>query len=224
MNAERAMRRQHAQALLDGLHSERCVGVPADLLEHARCSALGRRHLARAALRAAPAVFAPDHERWQAWSEAEDWLHWPHATLETFTRELGAIAFGPALRVAVERSEVLFLREAFGLDAWRRAQAADPWRGAAPEAVRHMGRAVMQRCERDAQALRDAVFERGKIEFLGHAGRNDARLAERLALAYASAPALPCIKECWLPAGTVAGLLVSSRASDETDVAEAQPE
>lgn len=218
------MRRQHAQALLDGLHPERCVGVPVDLLEHARRSALGRRHLARAALRTAPAVFAPDHERWQAWFDTEDWLHWPYTTLETFTRELGAVAFGPALRVAVERSEVLFLREAFGLEAWRRAQSADPWCGAAPEAVRHMGRAVMQRCDRDAQALRDAVFERGKIEFLGHAGRSDAGLAERLALAYASAPALPCIKECWLPAGTVASLLASSRESDGTGVAEAQPE
>lgn len=224
MNTEQAMRRQHAQALLDGLHAERCAGVPVALLEQARRSALGRRHLARAAWRAAPTVFAPDHERWQAWIETEDWLHWPHTTLESFTHELGAVAFGPALRVAVERSEVLFLREAFGLDAWRRAQAADPWRGAAPEAVRHMGRAAMQRCERDAQALRDAVFERGKIEFLGHAGRSDARLAERLALAYASAPALPCIKECWLPAGTVAELLASSRESDEAGAAEAPPE
>jgi len=201
------MRRAQARAALDGLHPSRCAAVPPPLLERARVSALGRRHLARAALRAQPQVFAPDHERWAAWAEEEPWLHWPQPELDAFTRELGAIALGPAVRVTVERGEVLFLREALGLEDWRRAQSADPWRGPAPEAVRNMGRALIQRCERDVAALREAVHERGKIEFLGHAGRRDARLAERLALAYASAPALPCVKEAWLPAATVPALL-----------------
>jgi hypothetical protein len=201
------MRRQHARAALDGLHPARCAALPAPLLERARMSALGRRYLARAALRTQPRVFAPDQERWAMWVEEEPWLHWPQAELDAFTRVLGAIALGPAVRVTVERSEVLFLREALGLEHWRRAQGADPWRGPAPEAVRNMGRALIQRCERDAGALREAAYERGKIEFLGHAGRHDPRLAERLALAYATAPALPCAKEAWLPAATVPALL-----------------
>jgi hypothetical protein len=195
--------------LLDSLHPARCPALPAPLLERARASALGRRHIVRAALHAAPAVFAPDQGRWRTWEDQEPWLRWTCAELEAFTRELGALAFGPALRIAVERSEVLFLREALGLEVWRRAQSADIWGGPAPEAVRHMGRAVMQRCGRDAAALRAAVFERGEIEFLAHAGRRDPRLAERLALAYATAPVLPCIKECWLPAAAVPAVLAA---------------
>lgn len=178
-------------------------------------SALGRRHLARSALRAQPRVFAPDQERWASWADEEFWLQWSHAELDAFTRELGALALGPAVRVTVERGEVLFLREALGLEHWRRAQSADPWHGPAPEAVRNMGRALIQRCERDASALREAAYERGKIEFLGHAGRRDARLAERLALAYATAPALPCAKEAWLPAATVPALLAALLAPVE---------
>jgi hypothetical protein len=209
VSAERAIRRFQARTVLDGLHPARCLALPAPLLERARGSALGRRQLARAALRAQPRVFAPDQERWAAWADEEPWLLWPQAELDAFTRELGAIALGPVVRVTVERADVLFLREALGLEHWRRAQSADAWRGPAPEAVRNMGRALVQRCERDAAALREAVYERGKIEFLGHAGRRDPRLAERLALAYASAPALPCAKEAWLPAATVPALLAA---------------
>lgn len=225
MSAERALRRSHAQAALDGLHSAHCGAPPAALLERARTSPLGRRHLARAALRAQPQVFAPNHERWEAWVLEEPWLSWSQSALDAFTRELGAIALGPAVRVTVERGEVLFLREALGLEDCRRAQAADPWRGPAPEAVRNMGRALIQRCGRDAVALRDAVAERGKIEFLGHAGRRDARLAERLVLTYATAPALPCAKEAWLPASTVPALLAARVAPPADESAtEAQPE
>ncbi len=221
------MRRPHARAVLDGLHPARWPAVAGPLLERSRTSALGRRHLARTMLREQPHVFEPDHERWDSWAADEPWLAWPQADLDAFTRELGAIAYGPAVRVTVERGEVLFLREALGLDDWRRAHSADPWRGPAPEAVRHMGRAVIQRCERDAQALREAVYERGKIEFLGHAGRRDARLAERLALAYATAPALPCAKESWLPAATVPALLAERArpsADGVADALEALPE
>lgn len=210
------MRRQHAQAALDGLHASRWPGMPGTLLERSRASALGRRHLARAMLRAQPQVFDPEHGRWEGWIADEPWLAWRQPDIDAFTRELGAIAFGPAVRVTVERGEVLFLREALGLEAWRRAQSADPWGGPAPEAVRHMGRAAIQRSARDAQALRDAVYERGKIEFLGHAGRRDAKLAERLALAYATAPALPCAKESWLPAAAVPALL-AERIRPQTD-------
>jgi hypothetical protein len=177
-------------------------------------------------LRARPDVFQPAHERWEAWAVDEPWLAWPQPDIDAFTRELGAIALGPAVRVTVERAEVLFLREALGLEVWRRAQAADPWHGQAPEAVRHMGRAVIQRCGRDAQALREAVYERGKIEFLGHAGRGDAGLAERLALAYAMAPALPCAKDAWLPAAAVPQLLAERMQPplvDDADGAEALP-
>lgn len=227
MSAERAIRRQHAQAALDGLHPSRWPGMRDVLIERSRVSALGRRHLARAMLRAQPRVFEPEQARWEDWAAEEPWLAWAQPDIDAFTRELGAIAFGPAVRVTVERGEVLFLREALGLEAWRRAQSADPWGGPAPEAVRHMGRAAIQRCERDAQALRDAVYERGKIEFLGHAGRRDARLAERLALAYANAPALPCAKESWLPAAAVPALLaerIRPPMDSDEPAAEALPE
>jgi len=213
MNVESSTRQQHARALLDAVHSARCGDLPDALLHHARHSPLGRRHLARAALRSAPEVFAPDQERWQPWLDDEPWLQWPQARVDAFTQMLGAISLGPALRMIVERSTVLFVRGALGLVHWRRAQSVNPWPGVAPEAVRQMGDAVLQRCGRDAQALSDAVYERGKIEFLGHAERKHASLAARLALSYAQAPAR-AKGECWLPAAAVPALLVEQQTLD----------
>jgi hypothetical protein len=214
VSAERAMRRQHAQAVLDGLHPTHCGDWPPALAARARYSALGRRHLARKAMQAVPAVWAPDQERWEAWQEQEPWLRWPHTRLTAFTRELGAIALGPALRLLVERNVVLFVRETLGIDHWRRSQSANPWREQAPEAVRHMGQAVLQRCGHDAAALSAAIDERGCIEFLGHAERAGPALAARLTGAYATPPASPCSKECWLPPHAVADLLRECTAQD----------
>jgi len=224
MNVECSVRQQHARALLDAVHPVRCGDFPEPLLQQARRSPIGRRQLARIALRHAPGVFAPDHERWQPWQDDEPWLQWPHARLHAFTQELGVIALGPALRMIVERNAVLFMRSTLGLDNWRRAQSANPWPGPAPEAVRQMGSAVLQRCGQHAQALSDAVYERGKIEFLGHAERRHAALAERLALAYAQTPARPCKGECWLPTSAVPALLAEQQALDEASAALAMAE
>ena len=215
MSAEAATpRQQHARALLDALHPAQFGALPAPLLDAARDSALGRRLLARMALRRAPSVFAPDQERWQNWHiEDEAWLAWPQARLQSFSRTLGAIALGPALRTHVERQAVLFLREVLGAD-WRQAQLATPWPGAAPDTVRQMGIAVLQRCGRDAAMLSAAVHERGLIEFLAHAERRSAELAARLALSYAKIPPTPCSRENWLPPGTVAVLLAAETARD----------
>lgn len=215
MSAERAtLRRRHAQALLNGLHPAHFGAVPGTLLESARHSPTGRRMLARVALRRASALFAPDQERWQTWQDSESWLGWSSSRLQSFTRLLGAIALGPALRMAVERQAVLFFREALGQEHWRQAQLAAPWQGPAPDAVRQMGAAVLRRCGRDAAMLGAAVHERGQIEFLSHAERRDSDLAARLALSYAQLPATPCSKESWLPAGTVADLLTAEAALD----------
>jgi hypothetical protein len=219
MSAECSVRQQHARALLDAVDPAHCGDFPEPLLQQARHSPLGRRHLARAALRHAPGVFAPDHERWQPWQDDEPWLQWPHARLHAFTQELGVIALGPALRMIVERSAVLFMRSTLGLDNWRRAQSANPWPGAAPEAVRRMGSAVLQRCGQRAQVLIDAIQERGKIEFLGYAERRHAALEERLALAYAQTPALPCKSDGWLPTSAVPALLAEQQPLDEASAA-----
>jgi hypothetical protein len=213
MNAE--LRRQHARALLDAVHPAHCGALPAALVERARLSATGRRYLARAAIGTAPAVFAPDHERWQAWQDDEPWLRWPQARLQAFTLVLGTLALAPALRMLVERQAVLFARTALGMENWRRAQTANPWAGQPPESVRQMGSAVLQRCGRDAQALREALHERGKIEFLAHAERRHASLAARLALAYARVPGRACRGEAWLPSSAVPALLVEQQTLDE---------
>ncbi|WP_266167806.1 hypothetical protein [Dyella subtropica] len=207
MNAEGRLRQQHARALLDSLHPAHCGDLPEPLLQQARQSGLGRRYLARTALRHAPSVFAPNHERWQLWQNAEPWLQWTQQRLHAFTLTLGGIALAPALRMIVERNAVLFVRSALGAENWRRAQSVDPWQGPAPEAVRHRGEALLQCCGRDALALAAEIHERGKIEFIGHAERRDENLAARLALAYASPPARPCSEACWLPASTVPMLL-----------------
>jgi hypothetical protein len=214
MNIEYGLRQRHARALLDAVHPAYCGDFPEPLLEKARHSPIGRRHLALAALRAAPEVFAPDHERWQSWQDDETWLQWPQARVQAFTLELGAIALGPALRMFVERSAVLFARAALGLETWRRAQSVNPWPGQPPEAIRHMGEAVLQRCGRDAQALKDEVYQRGKVEFIGHAERRHESLAARLVLAYAQVPARPCKMDSWLPASAVPALLAEQEALD----------
>lgn len=225
MNVEYSVRQQHARALLDGVHPVHCGDLPEPLLQRARSSQMGRRHLARAAVRCAPSVFTPDQERWQRWQDDEPWLQWPHARIQAFTKKLGAIALGPALRMIVERNAVLFVRNALGIETWRCAQSANPWPEPAPEAIRHMGEAVLQHCGSDADALNAAVLERGKVEFIGHAERRHESLAARLSLSYAVAPKGSCKGYCWLPASTVPMLLAEQKALDietSTELMEAE--
>ena len=209
-----AVRRQQAQALLDGLHATHFGELPPALLDPARQSVLGRRVLARMAMHRVPVLFAPDQERWQAWDSSESWMRWTPSRLQAFTRTLGALSLGPALRVIVERQAVLFVRDVLGTDAWRQAQLALAWKGNPPEAIRQMGAALLHRCGRDAQALLAAIDERGRIEFIGHAERRNAELATRLVLAYAQSPARPCSKATWLPLSTVGDLLAAEAATD----------
>jgi hypothetical protein len=217
MNVELAAatgRQQQARALLDNLHAAQFGAMPEPLLAMARNSVLGRRMLARTVSRRVPGLFAPDQERWQSWETSEGWLQWPQARLASFTRTLGAMALGPALRMIVERGTVLFVREVLGQDQWRQAQLAAPWKGSPPETIRLMGATVLRRCGTDAEALTTAVFERGQIEFIGHAERRQPELAARLSLGYAQAPATPCNKETWLPFNAVADLLAAEAATD----------
>lgn len=220
MTVEYSVRQQHARALLDAVHPTRCGDFPEPLLQMARQSPIGRRHLVRAALRSAPDVFVPNHERWQPWQDDEPWLQWPQSRLHAFTQMLGALALGPALRMIVERNAVLFVRNALGIENWRRAQTANPWAGQAPEVVRQMGDAVLQRCGSDPLALNDAIYDRGKIEFLAHAERKHESLAARLALAYAQTPARPCKAENWLPSSAVPALLVEQQMLDAEKLTE----
>lgn len=214
MQPDRTTRRHHAQALLEGLHPRYYGEWSADLAERAMQSPIGRRQLARAALKRVPSLWTPDQERWQAWLAQEPWLAWPQARVEAFARELGVLSLGPALRLAVEREVVLFLRQCLGVDALRQAQAHDPWKGKPPEAIRHMGQAVLQRGGRDVEALDASVLSRGIVEFLAHAERSGPVLAARLSCAFASVPPGPCTKESWLPTGTVAALLQERAAHD----------
>lgn len=217
MNVEQVAvttRQLQARALLDGMHAVQFGDLPEPLLASARNSPLGRRMLARTMARRMPGLFAPDQERWQSWQAGEGWLQWPQARLESFTRTLGAMALGPALRMIVERCTVLFVREVLGQDHWRQAQLAAPWKGSPPEAIRQMGATVLRQCGTDPAALSAAIFERGQIEFIGHAERRHPELATRLALGYAQVPATPCSKETWLPFNAVADLLAAEAATD----------
>lgn len=217
MNVEQVAvtaRQQQARALLDGMHAAQFGALPEPLLIAARSSALGRRMLARTVSRRLPGLFAPDQERWQSWQTSEGWLQWPPSRLESFTRTLGAMALGPALRMIVERCTVLFVREVLGQDHWRQAQLATPWKGSPPEAIRQMGAIVLRRCGNDPGALSAAILERGQIEFIGHAERRHPELAARLALGYAHVPTTPCSKETWLPFNAVADLLATEAATD----------
>jgi hypothetical protein len=215
MSAQAGARILHARATLDALHPSRLgAGLPPALVARARESQLGRRMLVRSAVRRTPQVFQPEQRIWAPWLESEAWLLWPNERLQLAAMELGLLGIGPALRMTVQRSQVLFLRRALGAEAYAWAIAAGPWREAAPEAVRHMGAALLRRCGDDALLLVDEVRRRGIIEFLAHAARVDHVLMSRLALAFVDSdvPSNPR-QECWLPFDTVVDYLKRAEVS-----------
>ena len=82
------------------------------LLARARGSALGERLLARWLLTAghAGALLTPTPER-EIGNEA---VRWPRARLQPFVRDLGVLAFAPAIRAEVGRDTVRQLKQALG--------------------------------------------------------------------------------------------------------------
>lgn len=193
--------------MLDVVHPARFAGMPPALTARALASRRGRRFLYARARRLAPDVFRPDADTWNVWLSSAPWLAWPRTQLHAFAHVLGVVALGPVLRVVLQRDRVLFLRRVAGDEVWHTMQTHDAWDGSPPESVRHMGAALLRRCGEDASSLRDAIHRRGSIEFIGHAERDNALLAQRLRMSFMDAPPEADDRQCWLSSRVVGTLL-----------------
>ena len=195
------------KATVDGAPASRFADATPALVEHARSSVLGRRMLALRLQQEAPALFGlPGAANESAWIEQHASALFSGERLRGAALDLGALAFSPALRARVERSEVLRLREAVGAARLSFALSTDPWRGGLPDAVRHCALAGLARVLHDAEAISELVRQRGRIELFTYASAQHPLFGERVALAFPPAAAGER-RDIWLPAATVAHYL-----------------
>ncbi len=164
----------------------------AALLAQARESALGRRLLARE-LAAGPgaALLAPAPGR-DAGAVAR---RWPRASLSALSRDLGVLAFAPAIRAEIRREPVRRMKAALG-SSYLLALDQGVWNGRATAEVQlalqaHLARALLSETA-PAEAL-FAMFEgQGRAELAAWARQRDPALADWVALLHprhAQAPA-----------------------------------
>lgn len=88
----------------------------AGLLARAQASALGQRLLARwLAADAAPALLAPAPRQGRSGKDHSATIaQWPRATLEALVRDVGVLAYAPAIRAEIRREPVRRLKRALG--------------------------------------------------------------------------------------------------------------
>lgn len=200
------------KSTLDGAPTSRFADANAELVERARGSALGRRMLALRLQDEAPLLFRLDAANDAAWIERTPVALFSGERLRGAALDLGALAFSPALRARVERSEVLRIREAIGAARLSFALSTDPWRGRVPEAVRHCAIAGLERALDDARALGELLRQRGRIELFTYSSNLHALLGERVRLAFAPTRTGER-RDAWLPAGAVAHYLDAASES-----------
>lgn len=178
------------QSLLKEVDPSWYEDVDAGLLVRAQDSALGRRLLARW-LAAEPAVeiFAPAPGR----SLPDIAIRWPRPLLSALIRDLGALAFAPAVRAEVRREPVRRLKQALG-NSYLLALDNTVWNGRVDPDV---GKRL--RADLDAALTADATRHggdgnvalyalldlQGRGELLEWATRNDRALAEWVGLLHA---------------------------------------
>ncbi len=191
------------KSTVDGAHAARFSGATPALVEHARNSVLGRPHARAAPAERGAGVVQPagggqrfglDRRHPAALFSGE--------RLRGAALDLGALAFSPALRARVERSEVLRLREAVGAARLSFALSTDPWRGSLSDAVRHCALAGLARVLHDGEAIANLVRQRGRIELFTYASAQHPLFGERVALAFPPAAAGER-RDVWLPAASV---------------------
>jgi len=200
------------KSTVDGAHASRFADATPALVEHARSSVLGRRMLALRLENEAPALFRLPAANDSAWIEQHPAALFSGERLRGAALDLGALAFSPALRARVERSEVLRLREAVGAARLSFALSTDPWRGGLPDAVRHCALAGLARVLHDAASIAELVRQRGRIELFTYASAQHPLFGERVALAFPPAAAGER-RDIWLPAATVAHYLEAAGES-----------
>lgn len=197
---------------LDGAHASRFGDVPPVLVERARSTPLGRRMLALRIERAAPSLFDLGAANESSWIEQHPAALFSGERLRGAALDLGALAFSPALRARVDRSEVLRLREAIGAARVSFALSTDPWRGAVPDGVRHCALTGLARVLDNADAIAELLRQRGRVELITYAANQHPLLAERIKLAFPSSAAGER-RDAWLPPETVSQYLGAARES-----------
>ncbi len=166
---------------------EGAAAIDDDLLRSARTSALGRRMLARWLMReAGDELLAPRPDG----AIAAAVVRWPRAQLAALARDLGVLAYAPAIRAEVRREPVRQLRRALG-NSYLLALDKEVWNGRlGPQFVAplHPALAAALADPRDDGALH-ALFDRhGRAELHAWATRHDPSLAQWLALQYPREP------------------------------------
>ena len=153
------------------------------LLRQARDSALGRRMLARWLLRdIGSELLAPRPDG----ATAAPVVRWPRARLAGLLRDLGALAFAPAIRAEVRREPVRQLRRALG-NGYLLALDKQIWDGKVAPQVSARLRAALAGAlpgDQDDATLHALLDRQGRGELLAWSAQTDPALAEWLRLQY----------------------------------------
>jgi hypothetical protein len=162
------------------------TALPADgLLQHARESALGRRMLARWLMRdigIGGELLAPRPDG----AIAAAVLRWPRTGLATLLRDVGALAYAPAIRAEVRREPVRQLRRALG-NSYLLALDKQVWDGKVQASTAAHVRTDLAAVLADAQddaALHALLDRQGRGELHAWAAQREPALAEWLLLQY----------------------------------------
>jgi len=153
------------------------------VLQRARDSALGRRMLARWLMREIGGhLLAPRPDG----AIAAPVVRWPRKRLALLLRDLGVLAFAPAIRAEVRREPVRQLRRALG-NSYLLALDKEVWNGKADTAVvaRLRGELGPALSDPGDDAPLHALFDRqGRGELHAWSAQGDPALAEWMQLQY----------------------------------------
>ncbi|KWS05224.1 hypothetical protein AZ78_2775 [Lysobacter capsici AZ78] len=150
--------------------------IEPELLAAARNSALGRRLLGRwLAAGDAPALLAP--QPGEGFGAAA--LRWPRARVERLVRDLGALAYAPAIRAEVRRDPVRRLKQALD-NAYLLALDSLVWDGKVQAQLGAQLNAELDAALRDPddRTMLDLLDRRGRAELRLWAERRDPGLAD----------------------------------------------
>lgn len=161
------------------------------LLRHARQSPLGRRLLARWLLAGdmGAALLAPA----PGGAMASTATRWPRARLSLLARDLGALAFAPAIRAEVRREPVRRLRQALG-NSYLLALDKVVWNGRVDDAVAARLEAALKPAlasGEGAAAIHALLDHQGRSELQDWADARDSALAQWCALQHPREQRMP---------------------------------
>ncbi len=159
-------------------------------LSKAACdSALGRQLLARwLAADHAALLLAPK----PAGEFASAAKAWPRPRLQAWCRDLGTLAFAPAIRSDIKRESVRFFKQALD-NGYLLALDPAVWDGKVSPALAVRLSAALDAallCEHPNRAFTALLDHQGRAELRGWAQRSDPALAQWLALLYPPQPEL----------------------------------